>query len=78
MVAQTLQRQMDFIFLVTSLAFILLAANALFLRQQQARGLPWGWLALSGLVHAAEEWMEMYALGLGGGAATTAAGTSAA
>jgi PAS domain S-box-containing protein len=74
MVVQTLQRQLDFIFLVTGLAFILLAVNALFLRRQEARGLPWGWLALSGLVHAAEEWMEMYALGLGGGAVTTAAG----
>ena len=74
MVVQTLQRQLDFIFLVYGLAFVLLAANALSLRRQQARGLPWGWFALSGLAHAAEEWMEMYALGLGGGTATTATG----
>ena len=60
--------QLDFIFFVYGLSFLLLA-TVLWQLPQRARdginGLPWGWLALFGLLHGTNEWLDMLALSLG-------------
>ncbi|OGV63952.1 MAG: hypothetical protein A3K19_00325 [Lentisphaerae bacterium RIFOXYB12_FULL_65_16] len=63
--ATALQSQMDFIFLVYGLAFVLLAAVCASLSRDPVRRLPWHWLGLFGLAHGANEWLDMVALGFG-------------
>jgi PAS domain S-box-containing protein len=62
-------QQMDYIFFVYGLAFLLLAATLqglcrlkLHQRQQQ---LPWPFLALFGLLHGGNEWLDMLVVSLG-------------
>ena len=60
--------QLDFIFFVYGLSFLLLAAVLWQLPQRACEDivcLPWGWLALFGLLHGANEWLDMLALSLG-------------
>ena len=55
----------DFIIFVYGLAFILLAAICVILRQAEPRSLPWIKLGLFGLFHGVGEWLEMLVTPLG-------------
>jgi PAS domain S-box-containing protein len=57
--------QLDIVFLVYGLSFVLLAMMAWRLALGQAEGPPWKWVAGFGLVHGVGEWLDMLALGLG-------------
>jgi PAS domain S-box-containing protein len=61
------QQQLDYIFLVYGLAFILMAATCAAIGRQPGRRLPWTWLCLFGLIHGVSEWLDMLALSLGDG-----------
>ena len=57
--------QMDYIFFLYGLAFILLAATSyLIFRARRAQAF-WRWIALFGIVHGINEWLDMLALSLG-------------
>jgi PAS domain S-box-containing protein len=57
--------QLDCIFGIYGLAFILLAVTCRGLSGRDVRGLPWHWLSLFGLLHGVNEWLDMLAMGLG-------------
>jgi hypothetical protein len=54
--------EMDYVYFLYGLAFILLAANAWRLNRRAGNVLPWGWLALFGLLHGLAEWSDMLLL----------------
>jgi diguanylate cyclase (GGDEF)-like protein/PAS domain S-box-containing protein len=56
------QAQMDYIFFFYGLAFIGLGVVAYILSKEVNQRLPWGWLALFGLSHGANEWLDLVAL----------------
>ncbi|MEN6438809.1 MAG: hypothetical protein ABFD97_09520 [Syntrophobacter sp.] len=57
--------QLDFVFLLYGLSFILLAMECLKLhRWGKNPSIAWHWLAVFGLVHGANEWLDMFALNL--------------
>ena len=56
------QGQMDYIFFFYGLAFIGLGVVAYILSKEVNQRLPWGWLALFGLTHGANEWLDLVAL----------------
>ena len=58
-------RQMDYIFFIYGLAFILLFSVCIFLQRQHKTNIPWDFLGLFGLIHGLNEWMDMLALNLG-------------
>ncbi len=58
-------RQMDYVFFVYGLAFIVLAAVCAMLQQRNTFRLPWLWFGLFGLVQGLHEWMEMLVLSFG-------------
>ena len=60
------QGQMDYIFFFYGLAFIGLGVVAYILSKEVNQRLPWGWLALFGFTHGANEWLDLVALCLGG------------
>jgi len=60
-----LNSQMDYIFFVYGLAFVLLAAICITIRHDDPHGLPWAVLGLFGFIHGAGEWLEALALSLG-------------
>ena len=60
-----LTQQLDFIFFVYGLSFILLAAICQGMRQDEGRRLPWKWLGLFALVHGLGEWLDLLAFSLG-------------
>jgi len=62
------QTQMDYIFFFYGLAFIGLGVVAYILSKEVNQPLPWGWLALFGFTHGANEWLDLMAL-VGGDAA---------
>ena len=61
------QGQMDYIFFFYGLAFIGLGVVAYILSQEENQRLPWGWLALFGLTHGLNEWLDLVALVWGDG-----------
>jgi len=61
------QGQMDYIFFFYGLAFIGLGVVAYILSKEVNQRLPWGWLALFGLTHGANEWLDLVALVWGDG-----------
>ncbi len=54
--------QMDFIFFIYGLAFILLFTFAAALYKEQRSRIPWHWLALFGLTHGLNEWADLLSL----------------
>jgi diguanylate cyclase (GGDEF)-like protein/PAS domain S-box-containing protein len=62
------QAQMDYIFFFYGLAFIGLGVVAHVLSKDINQRLPWGWLALFGLSHGLNEWLDLMALTWGDGA----------
>ncbi|MBN1548116.1 MAG: PAS domain S-box protein [Syntrophaceae bacterium] len=58
-------QQLDYIFFCYGLAFFLLAVVVLALNRVDRNRLPWLWLALFGLTHGINEWLDMVALSLG-------------
>ena len=61
------QGQMDYIFFFYGLAFIGLGVVAYILAKEANQRLPWGWLALFGFTHGANEWLDLVALSWGDG-----------
>jgi diguanylate cyclase (GGDEF)-like protein/PAS domain S-box-containing protein len=57
-----LQGQMDYIFFFYGLAFIGLGVVCSILSKEANPRLPWGWLALFGLTHGANEWLDLVGL----------------
>ena len=57
--------QMDYIFFLYGLAFILLFSVCSSLQKQQKTQIPWNFLGLFGLVHGINEWLDMLALSFG-------------
>jgi len=60
------EMQMDYIFFVYGLAFIGLSVVTYILSKEDKR-LPWGWLALFGLTHGLNEWLDLLAISWGDG-----------
>ncbi len=63
--ADFFQDQMDYIFFVYGLSFILLSHTCLWLAQDKEDPFPWRWLGLFGLIHGLSEWLDLLALSLG-------------
>ncbi|MGA9754274.1 MAG: diguanylate cyclase [Desulfobaccales bacterium] len=61
------QGQMDYIFFFYGLAFIGLGVVSYILSQEVNQRLPWGWLALFGLTHGFNEWLDLLAMSWGDG-----------
>ncbi|MGB5065360.1 MAG: GGDEF domain-containing protein, partial [Candidatus Competibacter sp.] len=55
---------LDYIFFLYGLSFVLLAAVAAALGGWE-KTLPWRWLAVFGVLHGLNEWLDLLALGLG-------------
>ncbi len=62
---QNLLENMDYIFFVYGLAFVLLAGVCLPLMRRNVDSFPWLWLGLFGLVHGINEWLDMIAVSQG-------------
>jgi diguanylate cyclase (GGDEF)-like protein/PAS domain S-box-containing protein len=56
------QGQMDYVFFFYGLAFIGLGVVSYILSKEVNQRLPWGWLALFGFTHGANEWLDLVAL----------------
>jgi diguanylate cyclase (GGDEF)-like protein/PAS domain S-box-containing protein len=56
------QAQMDYIFFFYGLAFIGLGVVCYILSKEVSQQLPWRWLALFGLTHGLNEWLDLVAL----------------
>ncbi len=56
---------LDFVFLMHGLAFFVLSGLAFLLSRTHDNRPRWIWLALFGLVHAINEWLDMFALTFG-------------
>jgi diguanylate cyclase (GGDEF)-like protein len=63
--AEFLKTQLDYIFFFYGLAFILLGAICFALSKSARRELPWAVLGLFGVVHGANEWLDLLALSTG-------------
>ena len=59
------QHQMDYIFFIYGLSFILLAVICRGLAGEAADGRPWRWLCLFGWLHGLAEWLDLLAFSLG-------------
>jgi hypothetical protein len=57
--------QLDYIFFLYGLSFLLLAVMVHNLGHQTSDVMPWRWLAGFGLLHGANEWLDLLALSLG-------------
>jgi diguanylate cyclase (GGDEF)-like protein/PAS domain S-box-containing protein len=55
--------QLDFVFFIYGLTFILMGVQGLALRRR-GQLLPWGFLAAFGFIHGVNEWLDMLALSL--------------
>ncbi len=60
------QQQLDYVFFIYGLAFLLLGGACFSLIYSKDKKFPWLWLGLFGLIHGINEWLELYALSLGG------------
>ena len=56
--------QMDYIFFVYGLAFVLLFSVCFSLQKRPQALIPWNYLGLFGLIHGINEWLDMAALNL--------------
>ena len=65
MVSGWFNGQADYVLFVYGLAFVLLAAICVILRQNEPPKLPWMKLGLFGLCHGINEWLEMLIVPLG-------------
>ncbi|GAB4030906.1 MAG: hypothetical protein Fur0012_07530 [Elusimicrobiota bacterium] len=54
--------QMDYIFFVYGLSFVLLGALCLLLSKNREDGLRWDWLSIFAFAHGFNEWMDMLAV----------------
>ncbi|MEI7750822.1 MAG: CHASE domain-containing protein, partial [Candidatus Omnitrophota bacterium] len=54
--------QMDYVFFVYGLAFILLFSVCTALHKKSKTPIPWEWLGAFGLIHGLHEWVELLAL----------------
>ncbi len=61
------QHQMDYIFFIYGLSFILLAVICRGLDGETTDGRPWPWLCLFGWLHGLSEWLDLLAFDLGDG-----------
>ena len=59
--------QMDYIFFLYGLSFILLVSICQFLNRRSAQRLAWGWLGIFGALHGLNEWLDLLAFSLGWG-----------
>jgi PAS domain S-box-containing protein len=57
--------QMDYVYFIYGLGFFTLAAVCFLLIRTHGEKLRWFWLGLFGLVHAINEWLDLFALTLG-------------
>ena len=64
MVSKFFLVQMDYIYFFYGLAFILLAAVSWSLSRMEKQPIPWKWLALFGIAHGGNEWLDMVVLSL--------------
>jgi diguanylate cyclase (GGDEF)-like protein len=71
-IAAFLSTQMDFIFFLCGLAFVLFGAVCLAVARVRKHGSPWISLALFGLVHGIGEWLDLSALVVGDNISFTA------
>jgi diguanylate cyclase (GGDEF)-like protein len=58
------ERQMDYIFFIYGLAFLIMAAVCITMRREERR-LPWVYLGLFGVTHGFNEWLDLIAITLG-------------
>jgi len=65
MSATFLQTQLDFIYFLYGLAFILVASVCLTLNRQAKQLLPWHWLGFFGVLHGLHEWADLIPIFLG-------------
>lgn len=63
--AEFFRTQLDYIFFFYGLAFILLGAACFAIARGGPREPPWAVLGSSGIVHGVNEWLKMFALGVG-------------
>jgi len=54
--------QIDYIFFLYGLSFFILAGACFLLTKNERKNNPWFWLGLFGLVHAANEWLDLIAI----------------
>jgi PAS domain S-box-containing protein len=59
------QIQMDYVFFIYGLGFLLLTGVCLCLLNTGDKRLPWLWLCLFGFLHGIHEWLDMAVIGLG-------------
>jgi PAS domain S-box-containing protein len=59
--------QMDYVFFMYGLAFLLLFSVCISLQKRSKTNIPWNLFGLFGLVHGIHEWLELSALSLGDG-----------
>jgi len=65
MMSELIALQLDYIFFLYGLSFILLAVVTFSLHRIDKDRLPWYWLVFFGLAHGLNEWLDMLALSLG-------------
>jgi PAS domain S-box-containing protein len=65
--ASFFHHQMDYIFFIYGLSFILLAVICHGLNREAAGKRPWAWLCLFAWLHGISEWLDLLALSLGDG-----------
>lgn len=65
MMRETIALQLDYIFFLYGLSFILIAVVTFALHRIDRNRLPWFWLVFFGLIHGFNEWLDMLALSLG-------------
>ncbi|MFH0731514.1 MAG: ATP-binding protein [Candidatus Omnitrophota bacterium] len=59
------QQQLDYVFFLYGLAFLLLGGTCFLLIYSKDKKLPWLWIGLFGLAHGVNEWLDLIALSLG-------------
>ncbi|MFA6358236.1 MAG: ATP-binding protein [Candidatus Omnitrophota bacterium] len=57
--------QIDYIYFIYGLSFFVLSGSALLLSKNKKQNLPWISLALFGIVHAVNEWLDLLSLSVG-------------
>ena len=57
--------QMDYIFFIYGLAFVLLSPICFFIPKSSKSSIPWNYLGFFALIHGINEWLDMLALSLG-------------
>ncbi len=57
--------EMDYVFFLYGMAFVLLAAVCFVLIWREGRRQPWGWLGVFGLIHGLNEWGDLLAVEFG-------------